>query len=262
MIRIFFITLLLITFLSCTNQEPQSTEKLEHGKLEFAVNGEDFVNNGFQEKNGWNITFDKVLINLSHITARLKGNSNKINLDKEYFVNLKNTGNNIKIIETKSNVEVGEYRELQWQMSRKKDGDYTGYSFILIGQAVKDDQKISFEIKLNEEVTWFCKDGYAGEELKGFVDKNKTGQVEMTFHLDHIFGDFNQSKNDPINKNAVGFDYFAKLANSNILKIDQNSLKEKTNKNDYHKFIRALQGIGHSGEQHTEIKNTSTKLDI
>ena len=39
------------------------------GTLRFTANGEDFIRQGFTSKDGWNISFNKVLVNLSNIAA-------------------------------------------------------------------------------------------------------------------------------------------------------------------------------------------------
>lgn len=256
------ILLMIFIFISCSDKMENAKKEAATGHLNFMVNGEDFVNQGFTDKDGWEISFEKVLINLNGISAELVNSKHKIDLAQSYSVNLKSSKGNLINIATKKNVPVGEYRRLSWKMTKMTEGQYKGYSLILSGTAKKESESIPFEIKLNEEVKWYCKDGYAGDVLKGFVEKGKSSEVEMTFHFDHIFGDINQKADDPLNMGAVGMKYFLQLAENKKLSITQQDLQEKTNKEQYNKFINSLRGIGHSGEQHTEIIELSLRLGV
>ena len=159
---------------------------------------------------------------------------------------------------TLNKVPVTEYRRLKWSLKRLADGQDKGYSLILKGKAVKGGKTIDFTIKFTEEVSWDAKEGYSGDIIKGIVKEGKTGEVEMTFHFDHIFGDGTSEMTTSVNKNAVGFGIFAKLAKNGAVSVDQSALKAKLSDAVYKKLVVAFQGLGHSGEGHAAISNTST----
>ena len=230
------------------------------GNLRFNANGEGFVANGFTDKTGWKINFTKVIINLGKISVTSKDKSTTIKLEKNYILDLKSTGNAIVLVDQRNNVATTEYRRLKWSMLRMTSGEFKGYSLVLIGKAVKDGKSIDFTIKINEELSWDCKEGYSGDVIKGIVKKGATGEVEMTFHFDHIFGDKGASPTTHVNTGSVGFDYFVKFAKEGKLVIDQQTLANKTDKKMYKKLLKALHGLGHSGEGHADVVSSTTAL--
>lgn len=230
------------------------------GNLRFVANGEGFVAEGFTDKNGWKINFSKVIINLSDISVTSKDGNTTIKLDKNYILDLKSTQNAIVSVFTKNNVAATEYRRLKWSMKRMQDGEFKGYSLVLIGKAVKGNKNIDFTIKIDEELSWDCVEGYSGDVIKGIVKKGKTGEVEMTFHFDHIFGDKSASPTTHVNTGSVGFDYFVEFANNGNLVIDQKTLSQKTKKKTFVKFLKALHGLGHSGEGHANVVSSTTSF--
>lgn len=244
------IILLVITF-SCADKD--------RGTLNFTANGEDFVRKGFTSKDGWSISFDKLFINICDI--KTYDINNKAKLNSKYFIDLAQGSENAKpiIIDSKK-VSVGNYQRLVFSLDITNSGNYKDSSIIMIGKAKKSNKVIDFIIKLDEEVKWDCKDGYVGNEIKGIVEENGAGEVEMTFHFDHIFGDIEAGADDHINTGAVGFDYFAQFAKDNKIDVDQIILKEKTNPVQYEKLVRSIWTLGHSGEGHCGVIRTSSSF--
>ncbi len=107
-----------------------SCEKENQGTLFFYSNGEDFVRDGFVEKNGWHITFSEVLVNITNVRAynpHDKTLSEK--LPNSYWIDLVGEKNNQKypVLDTIKNVKTGNYQSLQFQLQRKKVGLNNNY---------------------------------------------------------------------------------------------------------------------------------------
>ncbi len=165
----------------------------------------------------------------------------------EFLVNL--AGDGIKNVGFLKNIKAGNYKSLNFTLKKATYGPYKDYSIIMIGKANKDSISKSFVIKLNEEILFDGKEGYVGETIKGIVNSNDTGSVEMTFHFDHIFGDIEASVTNHINTGSVGFEFFNRFSTDSNLSISQtNLIKEK----DYHKLLKGLKTLGHLGEGHCE----------
>ncbi len=235
--KIIFIIAILLVMSACSSTK---------GELTIIANGEGFVKDGFTDKGNWEISFDNVYVNLSNIEAY--SDENKVSIKDSHFIDLKKVG---KVV-TKS-VNVDNYQGLKFSLKKAKNADYKDYTIVMIGKAKKGIQSINFEIKLNEEIRWNCPDGYVGDEIKGIVEKDKPGNVEMTFHFDHIFGDIEADIDDHINTGSVGFDYFLPFAKDGKLSVDQDTLKNKTDKDTYNKFVESLKTLGHVGEGHCEV---------
>lgn len=234
---IFTLIIFIILISACTS---------ETGQLTFVANGEGFVKDGFTDKGNWDISFENVYVNLSNINAY--SGKNSIFIKDSYFIDLKKVGE----VVTKS-VNVDNYQGLKFSLEKAKKGEYKGYTILMIGTAKKGNETIDFEIKLDEEISWNCPDGYVGDEIKGIVKKDKPGEVEMTFHFDHIFGDSEADADDHINTGSVGFDYFLPFAKNGKLVVDQNTLRNETDKNTYDKFVESLKTLGHVGEGHCKV---------
>lgn len=80
---------------------------------------------------------------------------------------------------------------------------------MFIGKATKGGKTVPFKLVTKEEATYRCGE-YVGDERKGFLTANGKGNMEMTFHLDHVFGSGEMPATDAMNKDAVGFEPFAK----------------------------------------------------
>ncbi len=249
------ILLAVMSFVFCAKKDKGPT-----GELVFSANGEEFVAKGFTDKDGWKISFKKVLVNISDVKVKSKDNSKTVSLPGEHPVDFKSNASAYLKVGSVKKVKATEYRSLTWSIVAAKQGDYKGYSLVLIGTATKDKRSINFEIKLNEELMWNAKEGYSGDKIKGIVKPDKSGEVEMTFHFDHIFGDANSGADTHVNKGAVGFNYFLQFAKNSVLKVDQQTLKEKTKPEDYKKFIISVHGLGHSGEGHADVIKSTTKI--
>jgi hypothetical protein len=235
-------------------------KKTSTGSLKFVANAESFVANGFKSVDGFKITFTKVILNISDVSVASKDGKKTITLPGSHMVDFKSSADAFVKLAVLNKIPVTEYRRLKWSLKKLKDGEYKGYSLILTGKAIKGGKTIDFTLKFDEEVSWDAKEGYSGDIIKGIVKKGKIGEVEMTFHFDHIFGDGNSPLTASVNKAAAGFGVFAKFAKNNKIVVSQAELKEQLGADVYKKLILAFQGLGHSGEGHADILNPSTRF--
>jgi len=192
------------------------------GTLEFYANGEDFVRQGFVSKDGWGIQFDHVYITLDDIAAyqtdppydpQSGGNisgKDTVGLNGAYTIDLAEGGTDAPriLVGSVSDVPVGHYNALAFKMAKAESGPAAGHSLVMIGTAQKDGQSVDFTINVEEECEYQCGE-YVGDERKGIVAENGTADLEMTFHFDHIFGDFDTPPDDELNLTAIGFEPFA-----------------------------------------------------
>ncbi len=196
------------------------------GKLQFFANGEELITEGFVApkltKDGWELTFDHAFVTLSGITAyvtdppydphsgeAISGKSTA-RLEGVHTVDLARGDPTILVGEV-SGVEPGHYNAISWDMVKASQGELAGYSMVLIGTARKGERQIPFQIKSTDEYGYRCGE-FVGDERKGFVAEGGVGDLEMTFHFDHIFGRADKAADDPLNLEAVGFDPFAEKA--------------------------------------------------
>ncbi len=255
-LKVLLIVLSITVFVfSCKSKTPA-----ERGNLRFVANGEGFVANGFTDKTGWKIEFTKVIVNLTDISVLSKDGAITVNLPGVFPTDLKKGADATVSVGEVQNVNATEYRRLKWSVKRMTEGEYNGFSIILVGTAEKAGKKFNFIVKLDEEITWDAKNGYSGEKVKGIVKKDQTGEVEMTFHWDHVFGDKTQAPTHHVNQGSVGFDYFVKFAKNNIVVVTQAELKEK-GKDLYKKLINAIHNMGHSGEGHAAVVASTTPAE-
>ena len=231
--------ILLISLISCQNNR---------GTIRFTANGEDFIANGFVSKDGWNINFDRVLVNLSGITAYNPEDTKlKAELPGPYLVNLKDSP--IVEVANLKDLPKGNYQSLKFNLTPLKEGEFKGYSIIMEGEAEKNGERLDFLIKLNEELTFDGREGYVGDRIKGLLKEDET-EVEMTFHFDHIFGDIEADANDHINTGSPGFDFFMPLSGEGRLTAEQDELRGFEN---YSLLIGSIETLGHLGEGHCEV---------
>lgn len=256
-----------LVFASCNTSEPEDntqvisieSEQVETGELAFTANGEDFIRSGFVSSDGWHITFRHVYVTLSDITAyqtdppydphseeEITGNT-AVDLEGIYTIDLVEAGpvpvGSLMVVPT------GHYNALSWSMVPSTSGPSAGYTIYIDAQAEKDDQ--SYNIFLGFENSYFYTAGeYVGDERKGFVTSEEAGDLEMTFHFDHIFGDMNQSAETDLNIMAVGFEPFAQLMQEGTVDENLASLSEVFPEDTYNKLLEALSTLGHTGEGH------------
>ena len=233
------------------------------GTLQFYANGEDFVREGFVSKDGWSINFDHVYVHLAdvaayqtdppydpHDSAIISGDV-EVSLPSTYTVDLAEGEEDADptLVGEVQNVSVGHYNAVSWQMEKAPSDPAAGHSLVIVGTAEKGGESIEFTISVEEEYGYCCGE-YVGDERKGIVQDGGTADVEMTFHFDHIFGDFDVPPDDHVNAGAIGFEPFAELADNGQVSEDLASLEAKLSADDYQTLVDTLPTLGHVGEGH------------
>lgn len=244
-----------------TGEQAEQNEG-ETGTLQFRANGEDFVRQGFTSKDGWDISFDHVYVNLADVTAYQAdppydaheggevNSETKVSIPGAQTVDLAEGDENAPpVLVGEKEVPAGHYNAISWKMLKASEGPARGYSLVIAGQGVKDGETINFVIK-NEKEYKYTGGEFIGDERKGIVQEGATADLEMTFHFDHIFGDAATPADDELNVGAPGFAPFAALAEDGNVEIDMAGLQEKLSPGDYQKLDAMLTTLGHVGEGH------------
>lgn len=236
----------------------------ETGTLAIRANGEDFVRQGFVSKDGWQISFDHLYVNLEDITAYQTDPpfdpEAKVALQPKQQVSLEGV-KTIDLAEGDENAEpilVGEveapsgrYNALSWKMVQASAGPSQGYPMLIQGTATKDGQTIDFTLKMEKEIAFTCGD-FVGDQRKGILAAGETADLEATFHFDHLFGDAETPSEDDLNQGALGFEPLAAIAQTGQLDADLATLKENLSEEDYNKLLGVIPSLGHVGEGHCE----------
>lgn len=240
------------------------------GTLEFRANGEDFVRQGFTTKDGWEISFDNVLVSLADVTAyqtdppfdaeagtKLEAKE-QVSVGEPVVVDLAEGGENAEtILVSEVDAPAGRYNALSWEMVPATSGPAEGYSIFMQGTATKDGETLPFTIGISEELTFTCGD-FVGDARKGILDEGDMADIESTFHFDHLFGDAGAPMDDDINTGALGFEPLAAMAEGGEVNVDSASLQENLSEEDYATFMNILPSLGHVGEGHCEETNLTT----
>lgn len=219
------------------------------GRLTIYGNGEDLATQGFQgEKltvDGWSLTFDHIFVTVSQITAHQVSQpydahtggdfhsfTSAPSLSGPVTLDLVDADADDRVLIDTLSATAGHYNALEWSIVPATEGEWTGYSMVFVGTAVRDNERVDFTLASTDAVKHRCGE-YVGDERKGFLNADGTAEQELTFHLDHIFGRSDKATNDPMNQSALGFDPFA----------------------DGGTQMLSLEGlhIGHAGEGHCAI---------
>ncbi|MEB3212786.1 MAG: DUF4382 domain-containing protein [Leptolyngbyaceae bacterium] len=239
------------------------------GTLELRANGEDFVRQGFVSKDGWNIAFDHLYVNLVDVTAyqtdppfdpdtsdELKAQTTAA-LGQNVTVDLAEGDDSAEpILLGTVSAPAGQYNALSWKMAPAEDGPAAGSTLMLVGAAQKDGETVNFNIRLDPVYTYACGE-FVGDERKGILTAGDTSDVEATFHFDHIFGDGDAPADDSINTGALGFEPLAALASDGQLDVDMATLEEQLSAEDYALLEKTVSGLAHVGEGHcSQVEGT------
>ena len=238
--------------------------------LNLVANGEDFVRQGFVTKDGWTMNFDRLDINLGDVTAyQIDGTFEPTeedtldSLDYQEKVSLLDIPQVVDLAEGEADAEPilvankevtpGFYNAMAWKIdTAEADYPLAGKTMVLQGTATKDERVINFDISLNRPIQYLCGE-YVGDERKGIIQAQETGELETTFHFDHIFGDNQTSPDDALNVDALGFEPLAQLASSDSLTVDDATLTQQLSAEDQEKLTKAVIGLGHVGEGHCAV---------
>ena len=280
LVKINVLAIVSLLIISCSNSKTaennndtsnaSDNQSQSEGTLNLVANGEDFVRQGFVTKDGWSISFDRVAVNLSDVTAyQIEApfeptEAAKIDtLEYQEKVSLLDTPEIVDLAEgeadaepiTVASLEVtpGFYNAVAWKIDTAgENSPLAGQTMELQGTASKDDRVVNFDISLNRPLQYLCGE-YVGDERKGMVQAGERGEVETTFHFDHIFGDSETSADDALNVDALGFAPLAQLASGDRLTLDDATLSQQLSPEDQEKLTKAVIGLGHVGEGHCAV---------
>lgn len=227
--------------------------RTDRGTLIFKANGEDFIACGFTSKEGWELSFDSLRVNLDGIEAyNPEDTSLKAGPAEALLIDLtKNDGTGTDVtVSTMHDVPAGNYQSLRFSLKQIEEGENKGYSIIISGTAKKGNRRIPFIISLDEELTFDGREGYVGDSIKGLLAGDKETEVEMTFHFDHLFGDYHAPPDAHVNSRSPGFALFLHYENDGIINVAQEDMK---NHGSYPLLISAIETLGHLGEGHCEV---------
>lgn len=242
----------------------QATTSEDTGTLGIRANGEDFVRQGFTSKDGWQINFDHVYVNLDQVTAYQTDPpfdpesdqsiqpsvKTEVSLEGVKTIDLAQGDENAEpIVIGEVQAPVGRYNALSWQMVKAPSGPAAGYPLVLQGTAAKGGQTVNFILKVEEEIGFTCGD-FVGDERKGIVQAGQMADLEATFHFDHLFGDVETAADDALNIGALGFEPLAAIAQNGKLDADLATLKTQLSPADYNKLVEIFPSVGHVGEGH------------
>jgi len=146
-------------------------------------------------------------------------------------------------------VTAGRYNALYWELVRAHTGPSEGYVVLLIGKAEKDGVAIDFSLGLDKEVAYLGGE-YVGDERKGILQAGGIADVEMTFHFDHLFGDFGEDQDNDINVEALGFGPLAALASDGKFEVSLSELQTLLSSEDYQLLEAVMTHLAHVGEGH------------
>lgn len=242
-------------------EEVLDEEAAETGSLLFTANGEEFIREGFTSKDGWVLSFEHAFVTMTNITAyqsnppydtsqgRDIGYDVKVEVEGSFTADLAEPVSDPAELAELADVPAGHYNALSWTMARAAEGRADGYSILLIGAAEKEGEIISFTLGFEQEVEYLGGD-YIGDERKGIVAPGGTAELEMTFHFDHLFGDYDEGADDEINTEAFGFDPLAAHAVDGVIIADLQLLEQILSIEDYELLLSILTHLAHVGEGH------------
>lgn len=196
------------------------------GTLAFLANGESLATSGFvapeTTRDGWELRFDRILVTLADIAA--------MQTDPPYdaeaggapaatvtavleaaapvTIDLTATDEDGRVALGTLQAPAGHYNAVTWSVVPAPGGDFPGLSMVLAGTATRRGEAVAFTLTSAATHVYTCGE-YVGESRKGILAAGGAADLELTFHLDHIFGRGDRAPDDPMNLSARGFDVFA-----------------------------------------------------
>ncbi|MCC5992956.1 MAG: hypothetical protein JJT99_10565 [Rhodobacteraceae bacterium] len=200
---------------------------LSAGSLTLFASGEDLATEGFNApkltKDGWALEFTRILASFDQITAwqtdppfmadsaDIAGRA--LPVTGPFMVDLVKADDDDRVALVTLDAAPGHYNALSWALVPGDDGfslvpGDDGFSLVLDGIARKDGQEVAFTLRSADIVMHACGE-YLGDMRKGFVTEGGEADLEITLHLDHLFGRADKPEDDEMNLDARGFAPFA-----------------------------------------------------
>jgi hypothetical protein len=192
------------------------------GRLTLMATGESLATAGFAApaltKDGWRLHFDRVIATVADITAYrtdppFAGDGPTITgaalpVPGVFTLDLADADATDRVTVATVSAPAGHYNALAWSLVPAPTGDFVGYALVFEGTATRAGETVAFTLATRDRHDYACGE-YVGDERKGFVTPNGAAQLEMTLHLDHLFGRADRPAGDAMNRAALGFDRFA-----------------------------------------------------
>ncbi len=191
------------------------------GRLALFADGEELAAEGFRApqltRDGWELRFAQVRVTIANVVAHqteppydattgepIKSTVAVTLVDEPRTVDLLETGESGKVLVAEVEAAVGFYNALSWDLVPDQDGA----SLMLTGTAHRGAATVPFTLTSTTAVRHRCGE-YVGEERLGMLRTDDTAALDVTFHLDHLFGRADMPAADALNTTALGFDPFA-----------------------------------------------------
>lgn len=240
----------------CAQRNPE----ISTGYLQLVANGEAFIHEGLVTKDGWELEFERVTLNLDAVVASQRGaiapgdhqntqqeSKTVILVDDPVVVNLTEGKAGAVTVVTRDAVPTGAYNAIAWQLVSQPDTP----AIQLLGIARKNDTTLNFQLQFDHSLTYLCGE-YVGDQRKGLVKVAETGELEVTTHWDHLFGNGRAAPHEDINIQALGFTPIAAFEDEGTVKITYSELMQKLSPDHAELLNKTLQGLGHVGEGHCD----------
>ncbi|MCC5973317.1 MAG: hypothetical protein JJT81_04615 [Rubellimicrobium sp.] len=190
--------------------------------LSLFASGEDLATEGFTapelSKDGWALTFTRIIATFDEVTAwqtdpPFMGDGPEIlgtalAFGGPFTVDLVDADDEDRVLLASLPAAPGHYNALSWALVPAAGGEFAGFSLVLEGLAERGGEEVAFTLATPDAVFHACGE-YLGDARKGFVTADAGGDLEITLHLDHLFGRADRSAEDGMNLDAPGFDPFA-----------------------------------------------------
>lgn len=216
------------------------------GQLRLLADGEDLATEGFLApkltRDGWELRFERILVTLANVTAHqteppydaesgapIESDISVTLVEAPLTVDLLATGETGLVDVVTVEAPSGFYNALSWDLVPGPDG----VSMAFVGTAKRDGEEVDFRLATRDAVRHLCGE-YVGDERKGILEAGGAAELDVTFHLDHLFGRADRPADGDMNQAALGFDAFASGGE--------------------HVFSLAELHIGHVGEGHCHVE--------
>lgn len=216
------------------------------GELSLYADGEELATEGFLApeltRDGWELRFESIQVTLANVTAYqaeppydaaaggpIQASVKVALLEGPARIDLLAVGENDLVKVARVEAPAGFYNALSWDLVPGADGA----SMTFAGTARRGGEEVAFRLRTSDAVRHLCGE-FVGDERKGILVAGGEAGLDVTFHLDHLFGRADRPADGSMNQGALGFDRFATGGE--------------------HDFSLAELHIGHVGEGHCHVE--------
>ncbi|TVR67531.1 MAG: hypothetical protein EA420_00405 [Candidatus Competibacteraceae bacterium] len=191
------------------------------GTLTLFADGEELATEGFVApkltRDGWELRFDRILITLDQVTAHqteppydadsgaaIDAQVSVPLVTEPVTVDLVNVDDSGRVTVATATAPAGFYNALSYDLRPGADGA----TMVLSGTARREGTEVAFTLSTDTALRHRCGE-FVGDERKGFLTAGGETSLDITLHLDHLFGRADQPADDEMNQEALGFDRFS-----------------------------------------------------